>query len=330
MNFTSIVAKAPWLKYEIAKRLLRHWRKSIDVEALRLDITGRVLHVPEVYVSFAYQNPTKPPDAILLNTVGLPFGFTNSALRPHPLAPIVYSLKVLNADFIDATLQSQAVACWVATRDEFDDYGYLKYGEEPILDIPTGNMASALAQGLALSLGLRLESKGLLPPGDVPLLHQLAKSLLLPIREGGVMREVSRGFVLEEYPGSVKYAAVLNGWLSAVIGLLEYEAVFPGRLTPSVQIAYDTLISYLPRYVRRLGHRYSEAWSRLSGGKYPMLVAFQVLHLSCILKSPELAKMAQDWSAYVFWPHAEARFSASGAKGRFLACLASVIKLDTP
>lgn len=99
------------------------------------------------------------------------------------------------------------------------DFPWARYG------LSTG-WYSGLAQGQIISVFARAYDL----TGDKTLIPLMIKSknlMLLPIKKGGLMAHTPEGYIwIEEYP-SEKPSLVLNGFVSAVVGLYDYMSFFP-------------------------------------------------------------------------------------------------------
>ncbi len=86
---------------------------------------------------------------------------------------------------------------------------------------------SGMTQGVALSLLIRYEHlTG--DPAMEPLMRKIAYLILQPETAGGCLSTTKEGYTwIEEYPRSTEHRHVLNGFINALIGLLEYSARFP-------------------------------------------------------------------------------------------------------
>lgn len=69
-----------------------------------------------------------------------------------------------------------------------------------------------------------------------------------PLEEGGTSRMVLEGRILEEVP-SKEYRAILNGWVFALFGLVDYLLVDNAKeIRDMLEETLSALVAYLPSY----------------------------------------------------------------------------------
>jgi len=76
---------------------------------------------------------------------------------------------------------------------------------------------------------------------------QVLNSLRIPVERGGVLKQLPNGVALQEYPHTVT-TYTLNGWMTAMIILNEYEGRWADQANELFKKNLDGLLSMLPLY----------------------------------------------------------------------------------
>ncbi len=140
---------------------------------------------------------------------------------------------------------------------------------------------SGMTQGVALSLLIRYEHlTG--DPAMEPMMRKIAYFILQPETAGGCLSTTKEGYTwIEEYPRSTEHRHVLNGFINALIGLLEYSARFPddtlaGRVTNECRAG---LRSCFDHYEKVEWSTYDRSGNGLTAG----YMEYQILELQQLL-----------------------------------------------
>jgi hypothetical protein len=155
---------------------------------------------------------------------------------------------------------------------------------------------SAMTQGQALSLAVRLDQCGLFA-GREAMIDGLMRSLTVPVGAGGVMHGApGADFWLEEYP-SDPASFVLNGYMFAIAGVHDYALSRHGN--PEAAALWDECVRALER---RLAEFDIRGWSRydlVKGNFAP--VEYHLIHIYGLRYLHEVSgvaafgHMAQRW-----------------------------------
>jgi hypothetical protein len=149
---------------------------------------------------------------------------------------------------------------------------------QPTCDFYSNN--GAMTQGLALSFAVRAIQHDLLDPPTAArmqdLVHKVAANTLLPLeRQGTAVYEDRNVFFLEFCRKD--HNVVLNGWIFAVFGLLDYRDYSRDEHVRDVlQATLTTMKAALPSYRLPNGWSYYDNRQRLSSPFY------QGLHVSLL------------------------------------------------
>lgn len=154
---------------------------------------------------------------------------------------------------------------------------------------------SALTQAQGLSLLLRYYEQNT-DKKLKAILQKIAHAFLFSLEEGGVTSKIGEFFFLQE-AGSIR---ILNGCLSALIGLYEYLELFEDKEITEV---FDGTVSYLEKH---LDDYDLEFWSLYSTGvrynitdkHYHSTHVRQLNYLGNILKNEIFLKCATKWDSY--------------------------------
>lgn len=169
----------------------------------------------------------------------------------------------------------------------------------PMLGLKAG-WVSAMYQGLALSVFLRAyaltHDRAYLTAAD-----RVVASFTLPYGHGGFVAETPYGPWPQEYPAA-KPPSVLNGGISALIGLLEYER-FTGHTVPLLSRYLATLDRMLPAFDVPGWVRY-----QLAGDDYaaPFYMAVHVEELRVLYDftaNPTFREYAERWESDFLGPN---------------------------
>lgn len=306
----------------IAKRVLRSIpSRGTDLVGILAD-RSRTRHGPWrvcptslVYPARFYIDPLlEHAPEVLLGKGRLADRMVVAPTTLSPLAPSLEALHHLNrvgAGLADdesvLTRHAEYISALV------DAGGQLRYPSIEMRGVKLRGMPSALSSGFALSALARARVKAGGGAFDASI-ERLLAGLRLEEEAGGVCRHEAGGPVFFEYPRTGKHALVLNGWLSAVIGIL--EAADESRNASFVRSVLDALATELPKFEYRLGHRYARDWTRLAGGLYPALVCFQLAHIGLLTAEERWWSVCHRWRAFVDWPHLAREHAGRGAEAR--------------
>lgn len=136
---------------------------------------------------------------------------------------------------------------------------------------------SAMTQGLALSFLTRAVRYGLLQDAStvVESCHAIYRNMMLPLEKGGGALYRNGGTYLCEYCRTDGHV-VLNGWIFALLGLIDYRDAFGGSdAAAQLQSTLDTLEKSLPSFILADDHwSYYDNKGRISSPTY------QLTHMS--------------------------------------------------
>ena len=159
--------------------------------------------------------------------------------------PVVIRHRSKKRGYRPGRVASYALACWNTHRqtgDELYRIVFLKCAEwfmqfdggRFLNDFGTGALNAPWISGLSQSLGISVLVRAYLLTQDDRFLVQSRKALrpmLVPIEKGGVASRLADGsFFIEEYPINDP-RHVLNGFLSAVFGIIDLHRVDPSQRT---------------------------------------------------------------------------------------------------
>jgi heparosan-N-sulfate-glucuronate 5-epimerase len=169
-----------------------------------------------------------------------------------------------------------------------------KYGLSP-------GWPSAMAQSEGISVLLRAEAlSGREHYRDVA--RAGLAPLLMPVSAGGVARELDGQLVLEEYPAAAP-AAVLNGWIVALLGVHELAtATGDERARTLFARSLSSLMTLLPRYDIgwwSLYSLYDHGLPDLAKPFYQRLHPVLLDALRLVRPDRRLAGMARRWEAQI-------------------------------
>jgi hypothetical protein len=158
---------------------------------------------------------------------------------------------------------------------------------------------SGMAQGVALSLLLRHEHL----TGDTslaPLMRRIAWFMVLPEEQGGCRSTTMEGMTwIEEYPHSAEHRHVLNGFLNALVGLIEYGRRFPDdSLACAVR---DSCFASLRRCWDHYDRTEWSAYDRSGGGLTAGYLQYQIVQLQHLVEltgDPLLRDQMRLWTVY--------------------------------
>ena len=223
---------------------------------------------------FAYYNLEFLPD-------GFPARRTSDGLIPHPIYGTYVLINYLDQHDLDpqpAVLESAkkiadlAVARMTTRRDA------LVFLYPPGLASMTGEYYSGLTQAHYLTAFRRLHKKTE-DPKHADAAARILNSLLIPVSEGGVLKQTSYGPVLEEWPHEIP-SYTLNGWTSTLLAVHSYaEYSGSARAKQLFNDSVKALEAMLPLYdvpsVANTRYRLSgQAQIRLNFTKPARLIAF--------------------------------------------------------
>ncbi|MDX1477010.1 MAG: D-glucuronyl C5-epimerase family protein [Saprospiraceae bacterium] len=260
--------------------------------------------IPRFY-PYHFLTPEMLHSQLHFSPEGVPVRFTGDRRDYiNPVYPAYYGLVCLNAHLQkgdEAFLEkAMHMAHFLRAHGRRNDGAMLL---EINASVPrfhvAGPFASCLAQGLAASLFLRLHkvhSGSWRDDAD-----QCVRRMLLPIDDGGTLRTTPEGLHwLEEYPGDPP-SFVLNGFLFALIALLEAEASglsYPLRSQDLVATLVKTYHHY--RYSRYL--RYDRLHRNFCNPQYMGLHVLLFYHLYCSTGLPQMLTLACDIHQNTHWP----------------------------
>ena len=178
------------------------------------------------------------------------------------------------------------------------------FGIQIPFDIPDKSIQqpwySALSQGLNASQLLR---KYLLDKNeaDLTLASNLIEALFFENSANMVIRKEGAFIWLEEYPMKVK-SMVLNGYLSAIIAVLEYTQIRPTVLWKKrSQVLIESLNHYLPLFTYQNHIRYSQYKFHFANIEYQTLHIFQFLHLYMLTQIQGFKEISLYYSKKINW-----------------------------
>jgi len=195
-----------------------------------------------------------------------------------PITVLLFGLGSIDKYFLGAgdvyLRQVRSVVRWIAENPPpegiFDNRWNLLY---PKNEFYSNN--SAMCQGLALSFTTRVVRYQLADPEDCSRLDRMLDSIYSglnqPVEQGGTVLRNPDGVFLMEFCGK-PHNVVLNGWIFAVFGLMDYQK---HRRNPSADALLEETLasmeSVLPRYSLPNGWSYYDQNKRLSSPFYHML-----------------------------------------------------------
>ena len=158
---------------------------------------------------------------------------------------------------------------------------------------------SGMAQGLGVSFLLRYASIA-----EDTSVYSLAKkmmhTMLMPQEAGGCLSRTPENLLwIEEYPNSPKSPQVLNGFLFALFGLVDYCQVFStdDRALRILQESFAALKTALPFYDQRSWTKYNRRPLYPNRPHYLRLQIFQLKQLYSLSLDPFFLRQACIWSA---------------------------------
>lgn len=174
---------------------------------------------------------------------------------------------------------------------------------EPKYGVPTG-YPSAMGQGEAVSVLLRAHD-ATSERRYLEVARAAFEPMTVAVEDGGVSRELDGRLVLEEYP-SPEPAAILNGWIFALLGVHELVTV-TGDEGPRdlFERSYTGLLDLLPRYDVgwwSLYSLYDHGWRDLSKPFYQRLHSVLLDALNLVRPDPRLSETARRWEAQLTAP----------------------------
>ena len=262
-------------------------------------------HIPpsDAWVSILGQRPPSPASFA---------SFARAGLRSDPLAPLLLGLHDGNrsaelawgrpvehpTELPPGKLQA---VCARRVCDVIDDQGHLRFSRFSWRGRVLEDFPSCLPSGLALSLLSRV-ARAQDEDRDTCRVaaERLVVGLQVSIEAGGVSTSGICGPRYHEYPGLPEISLVLNGWLSAVIGLLE-ATTLTAAVKPLAERSIREIARAMPEFARWYGHRYAADWSRLSAGPYPFIVCAQLAHLAYLFQEPAWLDLSRRWSRFIDW-----------------------------
>ncbi|GEM90763.1 hypothetical protein ODE01S_21970 [Oceanithermus desulfurans NBRC 100063] len=137
--------------------------------------------------------------------------------------------------------------------------------------------------------------------------------MLRTIREGGTLRTVQEGSILEEVPAQTPNG-ILNGWIFALFGLYDYLLVQDdSQVRSAMEETLGTLIAYLPRYSTGYWSYYDLTGILASPFYHKLHIAqLQALELAFPMQERILFQIREGWTRQLQSPVCKAR--AIGAK----------------
>jgi hypothetical protein len=170
----------------------------------------------------------------------------------------------------------------------------------PKYDLAPG-WSSAMGQGEGISVLLRAHALTD-DEGYLSMAIAAVEAMSVDVARGGVMRKLDGHTVLEEYPAE-RPAAVLNGWIFALLGVHELANVTGD---PVVRRLFEQsaagLISLLPRYDVGWWSRYSlydHGRPDLAKPFYQRLHAVLLDALNLVRPDRRLVDMARRWESQI-------------------------------
>lgn len=175
------------------------------------------------------------------------------------------------------------------------------------IDIPvpafqlSGRFYNGITQALCLSCFIRAyqlsgEEKYKILSG------QIVKTLFIPYEEGGVLFYTEEGMSwILEYPSGAP-PLVLNGFITAIIGFLEYHHTMDASGDEeTLRALFKSLWLHLPDFQRGRYFKYAMAHNRLSNISYRGLYPALFLHLHHLTRQSAFLEMAQSQYGKVPW-----------------------------
>lgn len=155
---------------------------------------------------------------------------------------------------------------------------------------------SAMAQGLALSFAVRAVQHQLVETATVQpldsLLEAVAANMLRPMEEQGTALYCGDDLFLMEFCRK-DHNVVLNGWIYAIFGLLDYQRFAPREETDAaLRKTLATLRAALPSYRLPSGWSYYDRLGRRSSPFYQALHVALLDALHRLTGDPEFAEHA--------------------------------------
>lgn len=237
---------------------------------------------------------------------GLPLrAYLSAGLRYNPTRLAAYALAHYNHYLLtteeDSWLQFFKVVDWFMRAPE----------GKWVYDFPWLNLKppwlSAMAQGEGISVLVRAWALS----RDEHYLEQARRALVplvLPLEAGGLRSALEDGSpFLEEYPTRPP-AHVLNGFLYALIGLVDLQRVSKDLVKGAeIEALLDTLEQHLPRWDTGFWSVYDLEYQRtgipnLVTPSYHNLHVAQLTFLGKTMRRPTLLKVARRWAGYAKQP----------------------------
>jgi hypothetical protein len=160
---------------------------------------------------------------------------------------------------------------------------------------------SGMAQGMGISFLLRYA----VASGDTsiyPLVKKLAYVMLQRQEVGGCLSKTYEDILwIEEYPNSTQSPQVLNGFIFALFGLIEYCEFFPKDVR-AARIRNECLASLktmLPTYDSKKWTRYNKRLVYPNRVSYIRAQIFQMKQLYEITNDPFYLRQLCIWAAYI-------------------------------
>ncbi len=235
-----------------------------------------------------------------------PEGYFTDAKRYHPLTAatggiLAYERFVQTGDSSWFRLMRDQARYFLDTARVDTAFGGRGLGVA--YDWPFGNHKapwySGMSQGVAMSLLLRYEHLTR-DPAVAPVLQRLAYFMVQPEAQGGTMATTQEGGTwIEEYPLSGEHRHVLNGFINALIGLIEYGARFPGDtlVCGTRDRCLATLRNSFPHFDRVEWSAYDRSSSGLTAG-YMQYQILQLKHLFALTGDTLLRDQMLLWTVY--------------------------------
>lgn len=256
-----------------------------------------------------YENRKIPPPHGPLDYQGIPMFDTdkvgiNQGICYHPTVVIQYGLAKFNIWCIhqqDTDYHDFVKCCeWLIDNiSELNKNGALGWKimfpvSRLLID---GAWISGLTQAQGLSLLLRYYQYKNTEEATSNLIKKIAQSFTIPVKQGGVLSDMGDDeFFLQE----AKTYRILNGCLSALVGLYEYLSLFDDV---KIEAIFNGTIKYLEKHL----HHYDLGfWSLYSTGiafniadnHYHNTHIVQLKYLGNALNSTSFLKSAEKWEQY--------------------------------
>jgi hypothetical protein len=222
-----------------------------------------------------------------------------------PIAQAALGYWELLLDGHDTRKPFLGLAEWLVREGVSGRAGLAWYASFPMpkYGLPPG-WPSAMGQGEAISVLLRAYA---LTDDEryLATARGAFQPLVTDVADGGVMRDLNGNTVLEEYPAE-RPAAILNGWIFALLGVHELANVTGDAAAKDLfDQSFTGLLSLLPYYDVgwwSLYSLYDHGRPDLAKPFYQRLHPVLLDALNLVRAHPQLVQMARRWERQVTWP----------------------------